>query len=135
VAPAGVDVAVNEAVIYDSEEGWVGAAGDVVLAVGVDATRPSAVSIVDRAASAQAAALVVRAHDREALAGLLDAARAGGVAVLGAAPDIAWGHLHSLVRNALAATGVGEDQGGVPIGDLFALANAVAAQMGGPVTI
>lgn len=135
VAPNGLDVPVAQAVIYDSEEGWVGGDADVVLAVGVDASRPSAVGLVDRIAEANGAALVVKSRDHNEVATLVDAARASGVAVLAAAPDMAWGQLHTVVRTALAASGAGADYGGAPIGDLFALANAVAGRMGGPVTI
>jgi hypothetical protein len=136
VAPSGIDKPIADTVIYDSEEGLAGGAGDVVLAVGVDVTNARAANdIVEKAAAAGASALVVKTRgDRADLEPLIDAAAAAGVAVLAAAPDMAWGYLHSLVRTATAAGGA-EETGGAPIGDLFAHANAVAAQMGGPVTI
>jgi hypothetical protein len=59
------------------------------------------------------------------------------VALLGVGADVAWGQLYTLLRT--AATGIGLDDGpgpgGVAVGDLFALANAVAAMVGGPTTI
>ncbi|HZN15633.1 MAG TPA: helix-turn-helix domain-containing protein [Acidimicrobiales bacterium] len=134
IAPNGLDVAIGEAVIHDPEEGWSGGPGDVILAVGVDPTRSAVLTLAEKAGGAGSAALVVKTHDGMDLTGLLDAARAAGVAVLAAAPDLAWGQLHALVRTA-AATGGGDDRSGAPIGDLFALANAVAAMVGGPVTI
>ncbi len=134
VAPHGLDVAIGEAVIHDPEEGWTGGASDVILAVGIDPTRPPAAALVDKAGGVGAAAVVVKTRERVGLESLLDAARMAGVALLAAPGDLAWGQLHALVRTA-AATGGGDDRSGAPIGDLFALANAVAAMVGGPVTI
>lgn len=135
VAPKGIEVAVGAAVIHDPEEGWAGGADDVILAVGVNPTRTAALALADKAGGVGAAALVVKVRDPDGLDGLVEAARVAGVAVLAAPPDLAWEQLHALVRTAVTATGGGESEGGVPIGDLFALANAVAATMGGPVTI
>jgi hypothetical protein len=128
-------VAVGSVVIHDAEEGWVGGRDDVILCVGVDPSRAYAHTLAEKAGGVGAAALVVKVRDPVGVDGLIDAARAAGTAVLSAPPDLAWGQLHALVRTATTATGGGESEGGVPIGDLFALANAVAATMGGPVTI
>jgi hypothetical protein len=134
LAPHGIDVAIGEAVIYDAEESWIGGPADVILAVGVDPTRPPALVLAEKAGGAGASALVVKIRDRTGLEPLLEAARLAGIALLASPPDLAWGQLHALVRTA-AATGGGDDRSGAPIGDLFALANAVAATVGGPVTI
>ena len=49
---------------------------------------------------------------------------------------VAWGHLYTLLRVAGgAAMPAGALVDGVPMGDLFALANAIAAMVGGAVTI
>ncbi|MGH9186003.1 MAG: helix-turn-helix domain-containing protein, partial [Acidimicrobiales bacterium] len=47
------------------------------------------------------------------------------------------GQLHALLRTARAATGITSEigPGGAPVGDLFALANAVASMVGGATTI
>ena len=136
VAPRGIDVPIGEVHIYDAEEPWSASASDVILAVGVDVRRAGAADLAEKAGGAGAAALVVKVRDREGLDALTDAARRADVAVLAAPPDLAWGQLHALVRTAMAAAGPGEEgPGGVPIGDLFALSNAVAAMVGGPVTI
>ena len=136
VAPSGIDVAIAGAHIYDAEEPWGAGPSDVILAVGVDPRRPAAADLAERAGAAGAVALVVKTPDRDGLDALVDAARRADVAILAAPPDIAWGQLHALVRTATAAGGSDDEgPGGVPIGDLFALANAVAALVGGPVTI
>jgi hypothetical protein len=136
-APKGLDVAVAEAVILDPAEDWVGAPDDVLLAVGVDASRPQAAELLRRAGDAGLAAVVFKPRGGEVDPDLTEAARQAGVALLLATPEVAWGHLHALLRTAAAAAGLPPDRapGGVPIGDLFALANAVAAMVGGPVTI
>jgi hypothetical protein len=136
VAPQGLDVAITGVVIHDPEEGWTGDAGDVIFAVGVDASRTGVLSLVEKAGAVGAAALVVRARERDRLDPVVTAARDSGVAVLVAPPELAWGQLHSLVRTATAAHGGSDDDATVvSFGDLFALANATAAMVGGPVTI
>jgi hypothetical protein len=85
-----------------------------------------------------AAALVVRAP--VAPSGDLAAAAAdSGVALLGLARGASWAQLAALLRGLLAEGDVGDAEpstlGGVPSGDLFALANAVAALLDAPVTI
>jgi hypothetical protein len=135
-APAGLDAPIGAAVIYDVEENWAGEAGDVLLAVGVDPRRAEARDLVDRAGKAGAAAVVVK-HRGDGTDALVEVAHDAGVALLAATPDVAWAQLHALVRTAtvLAAASTGRGPGGAPVGDLFALANAVAAMVGGPVTI
>ena len=67
---------------------------------------------------------------------LVDASARTGVALLSAPSAVAWGHLYTLLRVAGgAAMPAGALVDGVPMGDLFALANAIAAIVGGAVTI
>ncbi|MBV8961245.1 MAG: helix-turn-helix domain-containing protein [Actinobacteria bacterium] len=135
-APKGLDVAVVDAVIFDPDDRPLAHAGDVVLGVGVDVRRPEARDLLHDAGAAGAAAVVVKARDGVAPA-LVDAATQAGVALLAAAPEAAWGHLHNMVRTVTVTAGLesGTGPGGAAVGDLFALANAVAAMVGGPVTI
>ncbi len=67
------------------------------------------------------------------------AAESSGVAVLGLTRGASWAQLAAMLRSLLAEGDVGVDGpetlGGVPSGDLFALANAVAALLDAPVTI
>src|SRR5437879_8487305 len=47
-----------------------------------------------------------------------------------------WSQVYSLIRTAvMASTEIEADDADAPLGDLFALANAVSAMVGGPVTI
>lgn len=111
----------------------------VVLGVGVE--DPSDVAaLLTELGDEGAAALVVRAP-----VPLTDAVRAaadaGGVALLGLSRGVPWSHLAELLRSllgtGLGAAGEAEDEslGGLPSGDLFAVANAIASLLDAPVTI
>jgi hypothetical protein len=134
-APGGLDVAITQACIYDRTDPRIGR-GEVVLAVGVDPTSSDAEELVARAGTAGAAAVVLKLR-AEPPPSLRRATQLAGVALLDATDALAWAHLHTLMRTATAAIGDSLDASGAaaPVGDLFALANAVAAMVGGPTTI
>jgi DNA-binding PucR family transcriptional regulator len=109
----------------------------LVLGIGVDA--PDEVATLLRTLGRQrAAALVLRAP-----VPLTDEVRAAadkaGVAVLGLSRGAPWGHLSEMLRSLLAVGDVRVDQaeslGGLPSGDLFAVANAIASLLDAPITI
>lgn len=110
------------------------ATGDIVLAVGADDLATAAPAVRELAA-AGAAAVVLRiasGHDDE----LGQAAEAAGITVIGAEPGVAWGRLYELLESALAAARRPAGLPGASVGqDLFALADAIANAVGGPVTI
>ncbi len=60
-APRGLDARVSAVVIYDPLEDLTPGRGDLVLGVGVDASRASAAQLMDMSAAAGAQAVVVRA--------------------------------------------------------------------------
>ncbi|MGX1135417.1 sugar diacid utilization regulator [Streptomyces glaucescens] len=128
VAPAGgTAVPVHEVVLYDPHVPLPRSPGALLLAVGV---RPGAAGpLVRDAAEAGMAGLVVRGDE-----GPLAEAEAHGVALLGVAEDIAWHQAHLLLSAAVGArpSPVGSD---AALGDLFSLADAVAASAGGATAI
>ncbi len=137
-APHGLEAAVADVVIADPRGepsgGPLAAAGDVVLGVGVDGSRREAEDLIRAAGSIGASAVCLRGPtvSPEAVA----AATEAGVALLLVDPELSWSQLHVLLRSARAAAGSPTaDVGGAPVGDLFALADALAAVVGGPVTI
>jgi hypothetical protein len=85
-----------------------------------------------------AVALVVRAPLAPS-SELAAASKESGVCLLTLTPGASWAQLAALLRALLAEGDVGdagpETLGGVPSGDLFALANAVASLLDAPVTI
>ncbi|HET7530419.1 MAG TPA: helix-turn-helix domain-containing protein [Mycobacteriales bacterium] len=133
-APVGMDIAVGAPVILDPAEPPAVPAAAIVLAVGVDTDRARA-ALLRQLAESGAAAVVVK-H-----AGALDdsvrgAADDAGVAVLLAPPALSWGQLYTLLLTATSTAPA--DAGTVPeapLGDLFALANAIASVVGGATTI
>ena len=135
-APHGLDVAVTGPRVYDPSDPASIGADDVVLAVNVDITSPAAIVAVTDAAQAGATALAVKGGREQVIVALAPTAHAQGIALVHVASSASWDQLHALIRNAVR-TFVGASTGddGVPLGDLFALANALAAALDGAVTI
>src|SRR5437763_2389053 len=133
-APRGLDVDVGEPVILDPAEPAVATADALILAVGVDTDRARA-ALMRGLADSGAAAVIVK-HVGSLDAAVVDAAGETGIAVLLAPPALSWGQLYTLLLTATSTAPA--DVGAVPdapLGDLFALANAIAAVVGGATTI
>jgi len=135
-APRGLDVPVGEVVVYDRHDATTVEPDDIVLAVGVRAEEQEAREVIAHAASHGAAAVVCKWHGGSPEP-LVEHAQHEGVALLQARREVAWGHLYAVLRTAAASVGEPLRAGGddTPAGDLFALANAIATSVGGPVTI
>lgn len=135
-APRGLGVAVGEPVIYDEGEHSAIAPGVVVLAVAIRPGTAEASKLLLEAERAEASAVVFkRGGDPSDLS---HAAAAAGVAVLSVPEEMTWTQLHGFLLNARRFSTQVDGGGGiagVPIGDLFALANAIAGMVGGAVTI
>lgn len=109
----------------------------LVLGVGVHAPSDTA-SLLVSLGKQEAAGLVLRspvAVDQAVAA----AVESSGVALLALTRGASWTQLAALLRSLLAEGDVGDDGpetlGGIPSGDLFSVANAVAALIDAPVTI
>jgi hypothetical protein len=128
--------AVSDVLLYDPTDPQSVRADAIVLAVGVSGDAGDAFAVVDAAARSGAAAVVLRG-DAEPLERILELARTAGIALIEVSSEVSWGQLYSLLRTALVSAGtVGRAEvAGVPVGDLFALADATAAAVGGAVTI
>ncbi|MEU7056341.1 helix-turn-helix domain-containing protein [Streptomyces sp. NPDC046197] len=124
-APNGLGVPVTEAVLHDAHDPLPQAPGALLLAVGVRAA--AAGPLVRAAAGAGLSGVVVRGAD-----GPVGEAQAHGVALLSVAEDIAWHHVHLLLASAISARPVPSGSG---LGDLFALADAIAAATGGATAV
>jgi hypothetical protein len=128
------DVAVAEPVICDPTDLSIVRPGDLALVVGAVAGPREMIALVRRAGAGHASGVVV-ASDTAPTAEVIEAADSAGVAVLTVPPDVAWGRLYALVRTASSGSLSPDAGSGVPAGDLFRLADAIAAMVGGPVTI
>ncbi|MCA1188433.1 MULTISPECIES: CdaR family transcriptional regulator [unclassified Saccharopolyspora] len=133
-APAGLDVDVRDVVIAEPDEDAAANPGDLVLVIG--ARGRSALRQVRSAARDGAAAVAVKTQAEQDAAVLRDAALDAGIALFGVWPEVRWEQLESLVRTVVdnARLTVEADAGEAP-GDLFALAQTVAAMTGGSVSI
>lgn len=123
---------VGGVVIHDPDDDQVLPPSALVLGVGV---RDPA-EVLGALGEEGAVALVVRGPVvvTDELAAAVDRS---GVVLLGLAPGASWTQLAAMLRSLLAEGEVdpSETFGGVPAGDLFALANAVASLISAPVTI
>jgi len=124
-------------VIYDPLDEPVTPREALVLCVGVD-DPDEIVRLLDEFGEHGAAGLVVRAPvplDPKITA----AVARTGVALLGLTRGASWAQLAAMLRALIAEGDVGEAEpqtlGGIPSGDLFALANAIGALLDAPVTI
>ncbi|HEX7309169.1 PucR family transcriptional regulator [Lentzea sp.] len=119
-------------VIHDPDDDQALPPSALVLGVGV--REPA--EILARLGREGAAALVLRGPV-EVTEEVAAAADLSGVVLLGLAPGASWTQLAAMLRSLLAEGEVdtSETLGGVPAGDLFALANAVASLIDAPVTI
>ncbi|HJP76167.1 MAG TPA: helix-turn-helix domain-containing protein [Pseudonocardiaceae bacterium] len=109
------------------------------LVLGVGLSEPDEIArVLGDLGAHQASGLVVRAPV-PVLTSLRTAVANSGVALLGLTRGASWTQLAAMLRSLLAEGEVGaaesETLGGLPAGDLFALANAVAALIDAPVTI
>ena len=132
-----VDRQIGGVVIHDPFDEPVYPSGAVVLAVALrDAGELAA--LVTSAAARGAVAVVVRASTPLPET-VREAAERGDIAILHLARGATWTQLAALLRSLLAEDDVGqtpaESLGGVSSGDLFAVANAIAALLDAPVTI
>lgn len=135
-SPNGLDVPVRDLVIYDPTERSAIGAGAVVLAVGVQPQTPYSDEMMKAAVRAGAAAVVFKGPD--AVAALSRDSAAPGIALLAVPEEMTWTQLHAFLLNASrfsAESGIPGGIAGVPLGDLFALSNAIAGVVGGAVTI
>jgi len=135
-APRGLDVAVGEPLIYDPVERSAIDADSIVLAVATAGEGQAARRVIADAAAAGAALVVFKQH--EGPSSTAHDAEDAGMAVLAVPDEMSWTHLFSLLTRAMPLRDVpaaGTGIAGVPLGDLFALANAIAAMVGGAVTI
>ncbi|MFD8864863.1 PucR family transcriptional regulator [Streptomyces sp. NPDC059590] len=134
-APAGLSAPVTEALVHDVHTPLPRTPDGLLLAVGVRPAEPEAHELVRAAGAAGLAALVVKEYGGTAAA-LAAAAEAHGVAVLAVDEDVSWHHLHLLIASTLnAPRTVAGTAGGAALGDLFSLANALAAAIGGATAI
>lgn len=135
-APGGLDVAITKPTMHDPMDRLITEPGGLVLAVGVSPDDAELLVLMADAAEQHAAAVVVKGRT-EMPGGAVCTAEQDDIALIVVPPQMDWGQLHALMRSAFASAGMPTEAspGGVALGDLFALANAIAAMVGGAVSI
>ncbi|MFI8191541.1 helix-turn-helix domain-containing protein [Streptomyces sp. NPDC085946] len=137
VAPGGLGAPVTGVTVLDPLEPGV-RPGQLLLAVGVDARSAHAVDVLRRAGEEGATGVVFGPGTAGPPApALRRAAEEAGTAVLFRTSWCTWDQVLGVLRAGLAAAGLPPDltTQAVPLGDLNGLADAVAALVGGAVTI
>lgn len=135
VAPRDPAIAIRATVIEDPGDTLPPTQGGLLLLVGVDPATQVALRSLSRAAEQGFAAVVVKSRGGE-LDAFADAASAAGIAVLVAANEVPWRHLDGLLSSAMSSGLPDLDcRGGEQGDELFSIANAVAAVVGGSVAI
>ncbi|MET8144553.1 helix-turn-helix domain-containing protein [Sphaerisporangium sp. NPDC005288] len=135
---AGRPGEISGLVIFDPLDEPVLPPRSLVLGVGVDPAGGTLAGLLRSLGDHEAVGLVVRAPVA-LTAEVRDAVQASGVALIGLRRGATWAQLTALIRAMLAEGDIGvtehESLGGLPSGDLFAVANAVAALLDAPITI
>ncbi|MFD6701075.1 MULTISPECIES: PucR family transcriptional regulator [unclassified Microbacterium] len=131
------DAEIETVVIHDVLDDGMPMRGAMVLGVGL--SDPAEIAdLLAALAAQQATALVLRAPVR-AEEQVLAASEAAGIPVLALTRGASWAQLAAMLRSLIAEGDVGDQGaqtlGGMPSGDLFALANAIATLLNAPVTI
>lgn len=130
-APRGMGLPVRGVVLHDPIDSLLEGPDQILLLTGVRVDDARANDLVREAAAKGYAAVVVKRRGRD-ITSLVTVASQHHLAVLTVADDLAWQQLDGLVLSVLGSGGV--EAGGAG-DDLFAVANAVAAVVGGSVAI
>ncbi|HEX4091493.1 MAG TPA: helix-turn-helix domain-containing protein [Trebonia sp.] len=134
-APGGLETPVSGVAIYEPRATLPPVRDALLLAVGARPASAAARELVGQAAAAGHAGVAVKSYG-EPVTELAAAANEAGIALLATEDDVAWHHLDALISSALTAIARSAQAGAGPAtGDLFALANAIAAQVGGATSI
>ncbi len=134
-APQGLGLAVAGIAILDADDPAPAGEGMLVLGIGLRADRELHAVMERLAAQGALLAMKVAGEHEQRLAANAETL---GLTLLGVAPGAAWVQLISLLRSVIEPvpdSQPGERVGGAAAGDLFAVANAVAALIDAPVTI
>jgi hypothetical protein len=109
--------------------------GGILLGIGVHPSAAESAIVVRDAADAGFNAIIIKSFS-ESCAHLAQVASAAVIDLLVVDDDIEWRQLDSLISSALASTSDAQSAGSnLAVGDLFALATAIAAMTGGATAI
>jgi hypothetical protein len=130
-SPQGLDVEIGDLVVLDPADPIEVSEGDLVLGVGLGPGAETA-EIVSELASRNVAAVMLKASAADP--DLLEAVEGLGIAILSVPTGASWSQIIHLIQSVLSHSTSGDEAVGSS-GDLFALADAIAALVDAPVTI
>ncbi|MCU1595261.1 MAG: hypothetical protein JWO12_2653 [Frankiales bacterium] len=119
----GLDNPVSEVILVGPGDPVPDAPGALLLCLESE-------DLLARIAGCRGAGVVIKAHAADTRAW-----KSSTLPVIAADEGLPWHHLLQLLTTAIASAGMASSGGGPAIGDLFALANSVAAMVGGAVAI
>ncbi|MGL3807096.1 PucR family transcriptional regulator [Paeniglutamicibacter sp. R2-26] len=121
--------------LHDPHTTFEAPPGSILLGLGLHPGEPKTIGIIRDAAAAGFGAVVLKQYGRE-LGAIIAAADQAGIALLTVDDEMGWLQLEALVGSALNASAEADSSlSTLGVGDLFALANAIAAMVGGATTI
>jgi hypothetical protein len=133
-APRGIDVRLSSPVVGGPGEPLDEQPGALLLLVGGRSGDAATTGCLAEAGSRGFSGVVVRDVDHSAT-DLVSAAESAGVALLTVPADLPWREIDHLLSAYATAPVVEREYAAVGLGDLFALANAIASSVGGASTI
>ena len=135
-SPDGAHAEVSDVVLHDPGEPLVAGGGDLLLALGAGSDTAGVVDLIAAGNTAGVVAIACKPPAADDLR-VCAAADAAGVALLRVEPELTWGQLYLLAREAVDSAGqpIDRQAASIRLGDLFAAADVIAARAGGPVTI
>lgn len=133
-APRGLDLRVRGTYLHDPMDALPDGPDALLLMAGLRTDDPAAVTLVREAAARGYCAIVAKRRGCETDRLLAEASRSG-VALLSAADEVPWRHLDALLLSVLGSQGADGESATGSGDELFALANAMAAVIGGSVAI
>jgi hypothetical protein len=134
--PTSRNLAVSNRTLYDPHDELPSVAHGLLFAAGLRAG-PDLEKLLHRAAATGHTVVMVKAGGEEAIHDAAALADRLGIALVTVGPGITWLQLEHLVATALAGAGtsVTTALSALAVGDLFSLANAIAAATGGATAI
>lgn len=129
----GLKRRVRGCVLHDPADILPDSVDAFLLVPGLRPNEDEATQLLREAAARGYSAVAIKSHGAD-MENMIAAANGCGIALLAAADDVPWRHLDSLLLSLLGSRGAGV--GATAAGDqLFALANAIAAVVGGAVSV
>lgn len=129
------ELSLTSPAFYDPHTPLEGLPGAILLGIGLHPAEPATAGVVRSAATAGFGALVIKQYSQD-LGRIIAVADQSGIALLVVDDEMGWRQLDALLDSALAASAeAGNSLSTLGVGDLFALANAIAAMVGGATAI